>query len=237
MGKIYTTKILLALLISIFLFNGLQAQEIDLDEISAGDMRNNLRPVFSVLSCHHELPFAAAFFNSARRIVFSGNILNGYGIFGDDEKGMLMSSFWGGFVASPNLSLFMQLSHGKYQQENIATFGPVINFIWGEATRKNVINVSINHLRGPDDFRAKDIALSLAREKELGSLRIFYGLESHYVNAVIDVKATGIKKSINETLYHLRAGVYKSIMDFDLGIEMSVSQESLIGKLNITKII
>lgn len=227
----------MALLFSIFLFNGLHGQDIDLSKIAAADMRSNLRPVFSILSSHHEMPFSASFYNSDRKVIISSNLAHGFQIFNAKERGLYLPSFWGGFVTSPNLSLFLQLSNGSYQKENISTFGPVINFIWGEEAKENVINVSINHLRGPDDFRAKDIALSLAKKKNINSLVLYYGLEAHYVNTVIDVKSTGYKNTINETLYHLRTGLYKSIRGVDLGIEMSISREMVIGKINITKII
>ena len=227
----------MALLISIFLYNGLGAQSIDLSKVNAGEMRDNLRPVFSVLTSHHELPFPAAFYNAGRKVVVSSNLLHGYQVLGDNERGIYLPAFWAGFVTSPNLSLFMQLANGNYQAENISTFGPVINFIWGEEARENVINVSINHLRGPDDFRAKDIALSLAKKIEINRLMLYYGVEAHYIKAVIDVKETDYKKTINETLYHVRTGLYRKIRGVDLGLELSISGESVIGKINLTKII
>ena len=230
-------KILVSWLISIFLFTELTAQSIDLSSVQSYEVRQNLRPVLSVMASQHELPAPAGFFNFSRKLVFSTSLYNVYNVFNDSEYGTYIPSFWGGFVASPNLSLFMQIAHGKMQGENIATFGPVINFIWGDEARKNVINLSVIHLRGPDDFKVKDIALTIMKKHQFGDNLFYYGFAPHYLNVNIDVEKTDLKKTINETIYHLRTGFYRNINIFDFGFEMDICQETIITKFNLVAIL
>ncbi len=230
-------KILMILIVSIFLCNKLKAQNLDLSGVSTQNFREELRPVFSIMASQNELPAIMGFYNSSRKLMFSSSIINYYGIFDGNENGLYIPAFWTGFVTSPNLSLFMQLSQGKWKGENVSSFGPVINFIWGEEEKENVINVSINHLQGPDDFRVKDISLSIIKKKKIGDNWIYYGIAPHYLKANIKVEDTEIKKSINETIYHFRAGFYKKIKFIDMGLEMDLTKETIITKYKLVLIL
>jgi len=206
-------------------------------------IRNNIRPVLSVMASQHELPATAALFNSARKMVFSAEVYSVYNMYDSEEYGIYIPSLWAGFVASPNLSLFVQMGSGKMQDDNITTFGPVLNFIWGQEAKETVLNIAINHLKGPDHFRVKDISMSLLKKVNLGDNRFVYGISPHYMNAKVKIKdrdivgERNINKTINETIYHYRAGFYRNINAIDLGVELNLSKNTLITKFNLVFII
>ncbi len=230
-------KILMIMIISIFCYNNLKAQSLDLSGVAEQNFRTELRPILSIMASQNELPAIMGFYNSSRKLMFSSNIVNFYNIFDGNKNGIYVPAFWGGFVTSPNLSLFMQLSQGQWKGENISSFGPVINFIWGEEEKENVINISINHLRGPDDFRVKDISLSLMKKKKIAENWVYYGIAPHYIKANIKVEDTGINKSINETIYHFRVGFYKKIKFIDMGLEIDLTKETIITKYKLVLIL
>jgi hypothetical protein len=221
--------------ISIFFTESLKAQNLSLTEVK--DFRGHLRPIFSTMTSQNELPSPMSFFNQSRKLIFAVNPVNLYYLSKEGDFGNYVPAVWGGFVASSNLSLFMQMAQGNWQGENISAFGPVINFIWGKAVKEKVINVSINHLRGPEDFRMKDISIAFLKKWEHDWFSVFYGINAHYINANIHVKESNFKKTINENLYHLRAGISKKIKFIDMGIELDVTTESVITKYQLILII
>lgn len=228
---------MVVVVISIFFSNILWAQSLDLSDVAEGDLRSHLRPVFSVVASQNELPAKLGFYNEARKLMLGTSVLDLYHIYDGNVNDYYIPAFWMGFVASPNLTLFMQMSQGKWQNENIMTFGPVINFIWGEEPKENVINVSVNHLNGPDDFRMKDISLSFMKKKEFDFLNIYYGVTAHYVNSRIAPQNSDINKTINENIYHLRTGFYKTFKAIDMGIEVDLTKDAIITKYKLVLII
>ena len=223
--------------VSILSYFTLNASQLDLERVDEYKFRSHLRPVFSVMASQNELPLPMSCFNESRKILFGSSIFNIYNIYDDEDNGDYIPAFWAGFVASPNLSLFMQMAHGKWHGENIGSFGPVINFIWGKEKNEYALNIGIHHLRGPNDFRVKDVSLSLIQNTKFKETNFYYGLASHYVNSVIEVENSDKKKTINETIYHFRTGFYKKISFFDMGVELDLSNETIITKYKIVVIL
>lgn len=189
------------------------------------------------MGSQHELPATAAMFNSSQKLVFSAGFYNVYNMTHETEYGLYLPSFWAGFVASPNFSLFIQMASGSMQRETIAAFGPVLNFVWGEEAKETALNIAVNHLKGPKDFRTKDISMSVLKKTSLKKNILIYGLSPHYINAKIDLRDRNLKKSINETIFHIRLGMYRNIQTLDLGFELDLSRETMITKLNMVMIL
>ncbi len=228
-------KILVIGIVSIFFMNNSSAQNMRIT--SPYRVRENIVPILSVINAQNELPCEAEFYNEARKIIVSGSLYSVYNITDNQEAGIYQPAFWIGFVASPNLSLFMQLSHGELAGENINSFGPVFNFIWGKEEKENVLNVSINHMKGPRDFHSKDISLSYMRKHAFDNNNFFYGIAAHYTNAKINNQAESIKQSFNENIYHARLGFYRKINALDCGVELDLSKNTIITKFRVVFII
>ncbi len=213
----------------LLLVRNIFAQELDLSGIEKSNIREEMKPVLSVLVCQNEVPSPIVSFSSSRKLLFGAKLVNGYKTY-DKSQGLIIPSFFCGIVISSNLSIIGQISNGKWKNDNIENFGSAFNYTWGEEEKKGFFTFRVNHLNGPDDFHMRDIGFTYGKYFIKKHFEYFYGISSHYLRVKVHIDdcadpLDNFQKVKKSTLYHLRAGIFKNVNILKIGTEIDLSPE------------
>jgi len=142
-------------------------------------------------------------------------------------------SLWLAVGVSPNLTIGGHISAAEWRQDDVQSTGVHFAASWGKPRRRNLFDVSVNHLYGPDDFHTQDVNLAVSRNYEIGKFDFVVAGSVHFVHCRVEINdqdnaSLNYETTKNMSLYEFRTGIVRNFgQAHALGLDLSVLQKSL----------
>jgi len=205
---------------------------LDLNGTAIPDLRAALLPLGSVIATE-QTPPSALLGSDQQPLLALGGTLFSWGLPATTSSTIGYPSIWLAVAVSPNLILGGNLAGFNWLDDNIQSVGPFISTSWGNNQKSINASFNIHHLKGPDDFHLRDIALSLSRTIKYPEWLFAAGYTAHFMQFKVHIKEPQdyrTIKNIDRSFFRLSA-FRKLGNSLQIGDELYLSSESIITNL------
>ncbi len=226
--KIYYVFILL-----FFFGKTIYAVNPDLSGIALSEIKNELRPIVDFLVNGYDAPISIFAQNSAKSVILG--MKSEFMFIENNDIDYCIPAFYTGAAINQNLILGLQLGAGSFHGDNLSFYGPFISTNWGDYLKPWITNVSLITLRGPDDFRFRDINIGLGKYFRLPKFECFIGINRHITRCNVNISDSKIHVIKNLSGNFVKTGIYKNISkSIKTGLECSLSPENISLSISLT---
>jgi hypothetical protein len=205
---------------------------LDLSDTSPQDLRAALLPIGTVIATEQTPP--SPLVGSSQKPLFAlGGTFYSFGMPVTNSTAPGYPSLWLAISVSPNLTLGGNLAGFNWLDDNIQSVGPFISTSWGNDKKFINATLNIHHLKGPDDFHIRDIAISLSRTIKYSKWLIAAGYTTHFMQFKIHIKESLYNPQGYQTIKNIDQGFLRLSAFRQLGKSLQIGDELYLSTKSI----
>jgi len=207
-------------------------QNLDFSDITQSQIRQVITPTLAMITTQQESPLNL--FKTTERPLIKVAVKFPSLIKPSSENACIgFPSVWLAVGVSSNLVLGGHIATVGWRHDDVQSTGVHFATSWGKLERRNLFDVSINHLYGPDDFHTRDVNLAVSKNYRAGQFDFVIGGSVHFVHCRIKINdqddvSLNYNTSKNVSLYELRSGMVRNFgQAHAVGLDLSLLRKAV----------
>jgi len=212
-------------------------QDLDFTDVAQSQIRQAITPTLAMIATQQESPLTL--FKTAERPLMKVAVkIPSLVMPSGESAGAGFSSVWLAIGVSPNLVLGGHVAAAGWRHDDIQSTGVHFATSWGKPEQRNLFDVAVNHLYGPDDFHTRDVNLAIFRNYRAGQFDFVVAGSLHFVHCRIEINdhadaSLNYQTTKNVSLYELRAGMVRNFgQAHAVGLDLSILRKAVSAGLS-----